>query len=401
MWLWLVSAGTVMAAVEEGTVKIVRDGDTYTVTAKNASMRDIVDALKKESNIAIDMDPLLLNEQRTLNLKKVSYEKIVNTIAGSNAMIYERTDDGGYRLVSARLTGRQEYVAPTLDNLSRRERKDHAAMVQKVKDITGQHDGIFGFAGELNYEQAKALSTQRMAQVQALIEQLKALGPGGARAMLDVYKENPGTRESLAMIEALAYIDDPEAIKVLAQLYDSDSKYSLLREIVGSMGHRPEAETVAVLSGILDSQSDERLRAAAVQALSGRPESYDALWTVIRSPSESSDVRAEAIRSMGLIADEKSMTALTQVAAESGYALPLRKSAIQELGRSYGEESIPSLQMLMESPEESIRQNVVRSLAKVDSPEATALLQTVATTDVSTVVRAHAEAAVNSRGTAN
>jgi len=381
-------------------VEVVKDGELYTLKANDAPLSDILDELRNQSAINLDIDPQLLSEKHTLNMEGVTYEDIVKELAGSHALIYEKNEDGEYRLISARLTGRQKYIAPELGEISRKDRQNVADKIKQIKKIIGQIDGIYGFAGELNYEQAKMLSEERLAKVQELIEQLKALGPGGARAMLDTYSDGTGTRESLAMIQALGYIDDPEAASVLGKMFADEKKYSLQREIVGSLGRRSGEEVNTILQGILDSQQDVRLRAATTQAMAGRAESLDALQSLVSSPSESPDVQSEAIRSIGLIANESAMAALTQVAANSAYKLPLRKTAIQELGRSFGAASMPALTILMESQDEAIRYTVVKSLAKVESPEAMEFLQSVAKNDTSAAVRANAEAILMNRGTA-
>lgn len=402
----LMSLGSTVNAEDESpgkenqNVEVVKDGDLYTLKANDAVLSDILAELGKQSAIKLDIDPQLLNERHSLNMEGVTYEDIVKELAGSHALIYEKSTDGEYRLISARLTGRQDYIAPELGELSKKDSRNVSDKVKQIKKIIGKIDGIYGFAGELNYEQAKMLSEERLAKVQELVEQLKALGPGGARAMLEAYGEGTSTRESLAMIQALGYIDDPDAANVLGKMFADEKKYSLQREIVGSLGHRSGEEVNAILQGILDSQQDIRLRAATTQAMAGRAESLNALQSLVNSPVESPDVQSEAIRSIGLIANESAMVVLTGVAANSAYKLPLRKTAIQELGRSFGPASMPSLTMLMESQDEAIRYTVVKSLAKVESPEAMDVLQAVAKNDVSAAIRANAEAILATKGTA-
>lgn len=396
----LLLGGVKAQGEEQSSVEVAKAGDLYTLKAQDASLSSILSELEKQSSVKLAVDPRLLDEKLTLDLADVSYEDIVEKLAGSHALIYEKNAAGEYLLISARLTGQQDYIAPELDGLSRRERRNVSEKAAQIKKIIGQIQQIYGFAGELDYEAAKKLSAERDARFQELVQQLIDLGPGGARAMNNIYGENPGTREKMAMIEALAYIDDADAANVLGQLFSGESKYSMQREMIGSLGRRSGPEVSALLNNILDSQKDKRLRAAATQAMAGRPESIDTLTSLVGSPGESPDVKSEAIRSIGLIKNDPAMNALTQVASSSSYDLALRKTAIQELGRSFGGSALASLSILIESPEESIRQSVVRSLSRVDTKEALDLLGSIAENDTSAIVRSHAQAAITAVSTA-
>jgi HEAT repeat protein len=379
-------------------VTVTRDGDAYTVVADDAVMEDVLAELAVASQVDLEVDPSLMSTRVTLALAGVTYEKVVEALAGSHALIYERTETGGYRLSSARLTGRQDFIAPQLADLSRKEQRNVKALTSRTRKLLGENAAIVQDVGEMDYDQAKALVADRNAQRQAIVDQLAALGPGGARAMLEASQSDTGTRGKLALIEALAAIEDAEASVALATMYAEEDKYSLQRQIIGSLGHRKDAETEEMLTSMLDSTSDKRLRAGIVQALSGRPGALDELNKVATSSLEDDDVRAEALHAIGLTGGQEAQDMLMRVASDSSYDLSLRKAAIQQVERTFGPQSVALLETLLDSDEEGIRQSAVRALSRVDSPEALALLQATATTDVSSVIRAQAEAALSRRG---
>jgi HEAT repeat protein len=132
--------------------------------------------------------------------------------------------------------------------------------------------------------------------------------------------------------------------------------------------------------------------------MAGRAGALDDLTRVAGSTDESLDVRQESIRSIGEIGTDAAREVLTQTATAPG-DLALRKSAIQELGRTFGDAALPALEALLQDEDEAVRNNAVKAISRMDSPAATALLQSAASSDMSPTVRMQAEAALASRGT--
>ncbi len=400
--MWTIGRLPVMAADEAPAaeaVSVTVDGDFVSVVAKDATVQDVLDKLKENLPVELDIPEAVLKERVTLDLKDVSYEKVIEAIAGSHALVYERVGDG-YRLVSAKATGRQDFIPPTLDKLSRSEKRAVAAKSKEVADLLAKFGEIFSYAGEMDYEQAKALIADRKAKVDEIVKALAALGPGGARAMSEAYaEEGSGTQQQLAMIEALGLIEDEEASDVLGTLYAGDDRYSLQREVLGSLARRTDAESEAVLTGILASEDDKRLRAGAASALGGRATAVPALASLVASSQEDSEVKQEAVHAIGRAGTEEAKTVLTETASAEGNTL-LRKTAIQELARSYGSAAVPQLEPMLKDPDEAVRQSAIRALGRIGTPEAFALIQNVATSDASSIIRAHAEATLTQRGAA-
>lgn len=252
---------------------------------------------------------------------------------------------------------------------------------------------LYGDVGTLSWDETKALVAKRRKASEDLVDHLAKLGPGGARAIAEAFGGADSVRAKLLLVATLGRIGDGEAVAVLADLMGRDNSYSLRKEIVAALGKRQETASSAVLTGILQTQDDARLRAASVQALSGRADALPVLTDRIHNDT-SKDVVMESIRSIGLIGNDEARNLLAGI-AQSTMDLAVRQTAIQELGRSFGEKSLPVLQQLFSSPDEDVRVSVVKGIARVHTPQAVALLEQAAS-DSSPTVRQSAQAALAS-----
>jgi HEAT repeat protein len=252
---------------------------------------------------------------------------------------------------------------------------------------------LYGDVGTLSWDETKALVAKRRKASDDLVDRLAKLGPGGARAIADVFGEADSVRAKLLLVAALGRIGDEEAAAVLADLMGRDNSYSLRKEIVAALGQRQETASTAVLTGILQTQDDARLRAVSVQALSGRADALPVLTDRIRNDT-SKDVVMASIRSVGLIGNDGARNVLTGI-AQSTMDLAVRQTAIQELGRTFGAGALGVLEQLLNDPNEAIRENAVTAVARVHNDQAVALLQRTAASDSSAQVRAKAQATLS------
>jgi len=363
--------------------------NTFSIQARNATLGAILDELREVAGLDIAMPEILRQQKVNLERKDVSMETLLQALGGSHALVYERDEAGNYRLVSARLTSREQLEQK---ELSRRDRRELQRGQRDVQKTVGRIKGIYGYAGVLDYDQAKSLVQEREKQLQALIDELAAMGAGGARAMYEAFPTLTGTRERQAMIKALALIDDPEASSVLGAWYEDTSvPFSLKRDILGALGRRGDEAAYEALSSIVMEESDVHLLGATMQALSSQGEAASLLSGVAQSDSQDLDVRREAVHSLGLVNSEEGLNAL-QAVATSEEDLRLRESAIQEMARSYGNAALPSLESLLSDPSEAIRANSVRAIGRVKTEEGTALLTRTAENHPDEGVRTRAQA---------
>lgn len=255
-------------------------------------------------------------------------------------------------------------------------------------------ENIYGQAGSLEWDAAKALIARRQDATQDLVARLAQLGPGGAQAIATAYSDADSTRAKHLLIHALAAIRDPEAAGVLQRLLTRADSFSLRKEIVLALRQRPEPAAERALANILANDDDPQLRFASVQALAGRENALPLFAERLRSESHV-DVRAELVRSVGLIGSEQARDMLAGV-AQRPFDTTLRQTAIQELSRSFGAAALEDLNRLLNDPDELIRKSTVTAISRVKDGAAIALLQRAATSDASPTVRDNAAAALTS-----
>jgi len=342
------------------------DGDRYSLQAEDVPLGEVLAELEAVTGVGMDIPPELGDQRVTLSLEGVTYEQIIEAVAGSHALVYERDAEGHYRLVGARLTSQM-----LLDerDLSWSERRDIRRKKREVQRALDELSELYGYAGALNYDDAKALIAQRKAREQELIERLAALGPGGARAIREVYGEMesaPGaTRGQMLLIQALEKIEDEDASLVLGALYEEDDRVSLQREIIASLAHRPDS--LDTLLSLVAQEDDERLKGPGMMAMADKPEALPFLGEVIQSEEETRDVRQEAVRSVGELGGEEAQQLLTSVAVDPAVDPAIRVSAVSELWRSFGEGARATLEALSNDPDEKIRNVSSTMLRRLDT----------------------------------
>jgi len=335
-----------------------------------------------------------------------SYEVIADVFTGADSGVavssfgYTMTLSVSQRcVVGPPASGAVVVVAPgyqaMIQGLRGLEILSDEVMKERVVRSVGELRKLYGFAGALSFEEGKALVNRRKEVRQRLLDELSALGAGGARVMGDFYPESRDIRDKILLIEALGQVDDPNAANVLGELLDGGEEFSVQREIVAALGNRSEEAAERALSGLLDS-SDYRMGMAAAQGLSGRPGAVDLLSRTVLSEEAALEVRKEAVRSLGLVENEAALEALATLAL-SEVDLGVRQTAIQELGRSYGEEALDTLEAVLSDPDEKIRKNVLKAVARVPSERATAMLKQVAVDDESEIIREWADGYLKAR----
>jgi HEAT repeat protein len=252
---------------------------------------------------------------------------------------------------------------------------------------------LYGYAGALNWDDAKALIGKRQQETKALEDRLAGLGAGGAKAIAASYNETDDMHGKLMLIHALGSIQDQEADGVLQALLSGETSFSLQREIVAALGQRQDAGSLAILSQIATDQTDPKLRFAAVQSLAGQPDALPVLAQLIQKETNP-DVQKQMLLAVGAIHNDAAQSVLAGI-AQGSMDIGIRETAIQELARSFGAGAVSVFQQLLNDPNEAIRQNAVLAVAQVHSDGAVALLQRTAASDSSEQVRATAQAALS------
>jgi HEAT repeat protein len=268
-----------------------------------------------------------------------------------------------------------------------------AALKASVTAALQDDKKLYGYAGALGWDDAKALIARRQQDTKALEDRLAGLGAGGAKAIAAGYNETDDMHGKLMLIHALGSIKDQEANGVLQALLAGESSFSLQREIVAALGQRQDPESVAILSQIAAGQTDPQLRFAAAQSLAGQPDALPVLTQLIQTETNP-DVQKKMLLAVGAIHNDAAQRVLAGV-AEGGMDVGIRQTAIQELARSFGADALGVFQQLLNDPNEAIRENAVTAVAQVHNDQAVALLQRTAASDPSEQVRAKAQATLS------
>ncbi len=269
-----------------------------------------------------------------------------------------------------------------------------AALKASVMAALADMKKLYGYAGALSWDDAKALIARRKQQTKALEDRLAALGAGGAAAIAAAYNTTDDLHAKLMLIHALGAIQDDATDATLQSLLAAETTFSLQREIVAALGERQDPAAVAILSQIAANQTDsQQLRFAAVQALSGQPSALPVLTQLFQTETNP-DVQKQMLVAIGATHDTAAQNALAGV-AEGNADIGIRQTAIQELARDFGAGALSVFQQLLNDPNEAIRENAVSAVAQVHSSGAVALLQQTATSDSSEQVRASAQAALS------
>ncbi|MGA3163194.1 MAG: HEAT repeat domain-containing protein [Verrucomicrobiota bacterium] len=269
---------------------------------------------------------------------------------------------------------------------------DSAKRAQVVATLDDEKK-LYNYAGEMGWDDAKALIAKRQQATKDLENRLAAMGQGGANAIAATYADVEDVRGRMMLLHALGTIQDDQAGGLLQALLDSENSLSLQREIIDALSLRHDADTVALLAQIAAEASDSRLRFAAVQGLAGREDGLSALQQLMQTETDP-EVQKAIVLAVGGVHTAAAQSLLASV-AQGAMDPSIRQMAIQALARSFGAGALSVFQQLLSDPNEAIRENAVTAVAQLHSDQAVALLQQTAASDSSAQVRAKAQAALS------
>ena len=106
----LLLAGIVQAREERvppGSFQVAADEGRYTLSANGANLYDVLESLRQASGLDFLIDEKLREETVTAHFERVEMEALLEQLAESRALVYERDGDG-VKLVGAVVTSQQE-----------------------------------------------------------------------------------------------------------------------------------------------------------------------------------------------------------------------------------------------------------------------------------------------------
>jgi HEAT repeat protein len=251
---------------------------------------------------------------------------------------------------------------------------------------------LYGYAGSLGWDDAKALIAKREQATRDLEARMAAMGQGGATAIAASYGQTDDIRSRMTLLAALGMIQDNQAGPLLQALLDSETSISLQRSIVDALAQRHDPDTAALLAQIAAEASDSRTRFAAVQGLAGRDDGLSSLQQLIQTETDP-EVQKAIVLAVGGIHTDAAQSLLASIAQGSMDAA-IREGAIQALARTFGPAALGVFQQLLNDPDPAIRQNAVTAVGQIHNDQALALLQRAASSDSSELVRQKAQAAL-------
>lgn len=216
------------------------------------------------------------------------------------------------------------------------------ALVPTVRTSTGADlprsldtwRGLYAEQGQLTREETERLKERRTLAAEALQASVGAGGPAAVDWAIAALRDAKGSRERLLLIGALGRNPSEEAVAALESAYAEQDSFRLQEEALRALGTSAGDGATDVLLDALDAAEDERLRQIAAQSLTGHVEALAPLTALASDPTESMNVRLEAIPAIGAMGTPESRAALEQIAADDGLEARVRQFAARELART-------------------------------------------------------------------
>jgi hypothetical protein len=203
-------------------------------------------------------------------------------------------------------------------------------------------------------EMAAAPDRERWRKGRELVEELRAMGPAGGQALMQILGTARDSDERRAAARMLGALQFAEALPLLRDVLDKDSDILLRRTAAWSLQRLQTAEAIPVMERIVSQPAEDRIiRLSAAQGLAeaGKPLGVNALTHIFDEAAADGRGRDGAFRALRNLKDERSVPFMRQVITsqvEPGYRL----QAIRYLSEHGDKQALPALQVLMSSPTE-------------------------------------------------
>ncbi len=230
-------------------------------------------------------------------------------------------------------------------------------------------------------------------EIAALVAELVALGPDAVKPLLDIL-DNRGFATDI-LLKALVGIGGEDVRDGLLTVFNGDADHRLQQDIIRAlaswegeifpafeqafasagdvrvqmeilrqMTERGEGDVGRFLASAVNSDADRNVRLEAVRSLKRTrdPMAYDLLENLAISESEELALRQQAIYAAAATDALRARSTLEDL-AEDNDVLSIRASAIFALSEYYGEEAIPTLELLAANDaDQEIRDRAARAI---------------------------------------
>ena len=251
------------------------------------------------------------------------------------------------------------------DDLSSPARVAKAAAAAGPATVDGALDRFYRYLGD----GSGATGPARWRQSREIIADLKAMGEAGTQALARVLASGSSSEERRTAAQLLGEMQDPRALPLLQDVLDRDGDVLLRRTAAGALRRLESPDTIPVLNTLLANPTDDRfVRMSAAYGLAqmGQPQGINGLMQIFDEANADGRGRDMAFRALNSLNDERSLPFMRQVAA-SGAELSYRLQAIKFLTTQGDQQSLPALQLIMQSPTEqpSIRDAASQAYAAI------------------------------------
>ena len=230
---------------------------------------------------------------------------------------------------------------------------------------------------------ALVLSEQRLANdlLRASSSYLSRVVEDPTPELLERYAEIAEDADLLAAsvaIDAMGRNGSPEAVGQLLELYDRLSSSDLRAAVIRALGETGSTDAVPMLTAIAsDEFAESSLRQYSAEALGriGAPESVELLTELLAT--DDSLLRAYATYGLGFYDTEEAAALLEESLRDSFWRV--RVSALEALGEQQRSEALPAVAYkARRDPERPVREEAIRALARIGTPESVGILRELA-----------------------
>jgi HEAT repeat protein len=240
-----------------------------------------------------------------------------------------------------------------------------APAVASTADVKTALEKFYRYLEAMNAPEGR----DRSRRSRELMDELKAMGPAAAQAVMQVLASGNDMEERRAAARMLGQLQAPEAIPALRDILDRESDVLLRRAAAQGLRQMQTPDTIPVMDRLLANPGEDRfvrLSAAYGLAEAGQPSGVTGLARIFDEATADGRGREIAFRAMTSLKDDRPLPFMRQVAdsqVEPGY----RVQAIRYVAAHGDQQALPVLQRIMQSPTEqaSVRDAAAQAFASL------------------------------------
>jgi len=195
---------------------------------------------------------------------------------------------------------------------------------------------------------------ERWQRARELVDELRGMGDVAGKALMQVLAAGNDSDERRAAARLLGSLQIPQSLPLLKDIIEKDDDILLRRAAASGLRQLQTPESIPVMEHILLNGADDRfvrLSAAYGLAEAGRPLGVNGLAQIFNESAVDGRGREMAFRSLASLNDARPVPFMRAVIASDAEP-SFRLRAIQYVTAQGDRQSLPTLQVLMQSPTE-------------------------------------------------